>query len=270
MIPTQPCLPAGQALPPTFPKTARPKAARLRPAPLRRLALTLALALTAAPLAARAEPVQFDLVLRGITAGRLTYDGQVSGKSYAVSGRLQTTGLAALLKRVSYNATAKGSVSAAGRFTPSAYTEDADTGKRQSKSVMAYRGGVPQVTQYSPARGPREYDLDPAKQGGTVDPLTALFVTLRDVDPGQECGTSLRLFDGRRSSAVTTSNRKEAGKTVTCAGEYRRTGGFSPEDMAEKTRFPFTVTYSPGPNGQMRVTEVSMDTLYGKGRLVRR
>ena len=40
--------------------------------------------------------------------------------------------------------------------------------------------------------------------------------------------------------------------------------------MAEKTRFPFTLTYAPGPGGQMQVQEVTMDTLFGKGRLVRR
>ena len=228
----------------------------------------LCLAAAQAP-AAMAEQVQFDLVLRGITAGRLTYDGAISGSSYAVAGRLQTAGLAALLKQVRYDATAKGSVSGS-RYTPSGYTEKADTGKRQSESVMAYRRGVPQVTDYKPARTVRDYDIDPATQGGTVDPLTALFATLRDVDAGQECATSLKLFDGRRASRLTTSNRKVAGNNVTCVGEYRRVAGFSPEDMSEKVSFPFTLTYSPAADGKMRVTEVSMDTIYGKGRLVRR
>ncbi len=233
-------------------------------------AAVLAAAWAAAPGLARAESVQFDLVLRGLTAGRLIYDGRVSGNTYSVAGRLQTSGLAALLKKVRYDATAKGSVSSGGRYTPSAYTEDADTGKRQSQSVMTYRGGVPQVTKYQPARASRDYDLDPTTQGGTVDPLTALFATLRDVAPGKECGTSLKLFDGRRASSVTTSNRKEQGDRVTCSGEYRRVAGFPADDMAEKTRFPFTLTYKPGPDGLMQVTEVSMDTIYGKGRLVRR
>lgn len=218
---------------------------------------------------ARAEQVSFDLVLMGLTAGRLTYDGSINGGSYAVSGRLQTTGLAALLKQVRYDATAKGRV-AKGVFTPEAYTEDANTGKRQSRSVMGYRRGVPQVTEYQPARAPRSTDVDPATQGGTVDPLTALFATLADVAPGQECRTKLRLFDGRRASQLTTGGRKQSGDTVTCTGEYRRVAGFSADEMADRVSFPFTLTYSPQANGTMRVTEVAMQTIYGRGWLVRR
>ena len=218
---------------------------------------------------ARAEQVTFDLVLMGLTAGQLTYDGSVTGGDYAVSGRLKTTGLAALLKQVRYDATARGRLSG-GTFTPSAYTEDANTGKRQSRSVMKYRRGVPQVTEYQPARKPRSYDVDPATQGGTVDPLTALFATLADVAPGKECQVRLRLFDGRRASQLTTGGRKQAGGKVTCTGEYRRVAGFSPDEMAERVSFPFTLTYAPQANGTMRVTEVAMQTIYGRGRLVRR
>ena len=72
-----------------------------------------------------------------------------------------------------------------------------------------------------------------------MDPLTAMFATLRDVAPGQECQVSLKMFDGRRATRLTLGGRQAAGDKVTCAGEYRRVAGFSPEDMAEKTRFPF-------------------------------
>jgi hypothetical protein len=106
--------------------------------------------------------------------------------------------------------------------------------------------------------------------GGTVDPLTALYATLRDVDKGTECQVSLKMFDGRRHSQITTSERQEAGEQVVCQGEYRRLAGFSAEDLAEKTRFPFSLIYSPTDDGRMRVTEVTMDSLFGKARLTRR
>lgn len=217
---------------------------------------------------ALAEDGKFDLVLKGITAGSLTFSGDVDGGSYAVKGRLKTGGLAALLKKVRYDATASGSYSD-GRFRPASYSESADTGKRQSESLMSWKGNVPQVRSYDPPRQPRDWDVDPATQAGAVDPLTAMFATLRDVEPGQECKISLRMFDGRRATQIATSAPKAAGETVVCSGEYRRLAGFSPEDMAEKTRFPFTLTYAPNGAGKMRVTEVAMDTLFGKARLVR-
>ncbi len=231
------------------------------------LGLAAAIALGAA-VPAMAEQAQFGLVLKGFTAGTLAFNGKVEGGSYAVSGVLKTTGLAAFLKKVRYEASASGRVSGA-RFSPSKYSEHADTGKRQSDSVLSYKAGVPTLQSSKAARKAEEWDISATTQKGTVDPLTALFATLSDVDAGQECKVSLKMFDGRRASQIATATPQKSGDKVVCAGEYRRVAGYSPEDMAEKTRFPFTLTYAPVEGGKMRVVEVSMDSLYGKARLVR-
>lgn len=232
--------------------------------PLRTLALGLMLASPAA-----AETAKFDLVLAGITAGSFSYDADIDDKTYSVTGRLKTSGMAAMLRKVSYTAAASGSVRGK-TLQASRYDERADTGKRQSEVSMVWKAGVPQVVSYAPARKPRAWDIDAAAQTGTVDPLSAMLAVLRDVPAGQECGVRVAMFDGRRATEVSTGAPKTAGDRVICAGEYRRVAGFSPDDMAEKTRFPFTLTYAPGPGGQMQVQEVTMDTLFGKGRLVRR
>ncbi len=215
------------------------------------------------------DQATFDLVLKGITAGTLTFSATQSGKGYGVQGKLQSSGLAALIRKVRYDAKVKGSVSK-GRYSPSSYSEKADTGKRQSESVMAYKGGVPQVVSYNPPRDPGPNDVDAATMGGSVDPLTALYATLRDVAPGQECQVSVKMFDGKRSSQITVGKPKADGDGVVCTGEYRRLKGFTADEMADKVRFPFTLTYAPVEGGKMRVVEVSMDSLYGKARLTRR
>lgn len=218
----------------------------------------------------RAEEAQFDLVLRGITAGSLSWSGAGDpGGDYAVRGVLKTSGFAALLKKVRYDATAKGRIAADGTYSATRYAEDADTGKRQSQSVMIWEQGVPRIESYKPERKAKPWDVDPTSQKGTVDPLTAMYAVLRDVAPGKECNRDLAMFDGRRSSKLLLGAPKAEGSQVVCAGEYRRVAGFSPDDMAEKTSFPFTLTYAPGADGKMRVVEVAMDTLYGKARLVR-
>lgn len=230
-------------------------------------AAVMALALSGV---ARAEEAQFDFVLRGIKAGSLAWAGEgEAGGNYVVRAQLKSGGLAALIRTVRYDATARGVITDKGTYVATTYTEDADTGKRQSKSSMSWVKGVPTVRSYQPAREPRPYDVDPATQAGTVDPLTAMFATLRDVAPGQECGVNLKMFDGRRATAIVLGAPKADGANVVCAGEYRRIGGFPPDDMAERTRFPFTLTYAPA-GDRMQVVEVAMDTLYGKARLVRR
>lgn len=220
--------------------------------------------------AGQKDSAVFDLTLRGIRAGTLSVSGAIEGRSYSASGVLKTGGVVALLKKVRYDARVSGTV-ANGRFVPSRYAEDADTGKRQSQSVMDYKAGVPQVKIYNPPKPPRPDDIDPATQGGTVDPLTAAYAALRDVAPQDACNLQLVMFDGRRRSQVVLANpRPTPDGGLSCVGEYRRLEGFSAEEMAEKSRFPFTMTYAPLADGRLRVTEIAMDTIYGKGRLTRR
>ncbi len=87
---------------------------------------------------------------------------------------------------------------------------------------------------------------------------------------GQECDLALKLFDGKRSSRLTLGAPQAVDGGVACPGEYRRVAGFSAEDMAERSRFPFTVYLEPAGDGMMRVREVVMETLYGNARLKRR
>jgi hypothetical protein len=231
--------------------------------------LIMLLVLSVAP--ARADdPVVFDFSVRGIRAGTLSFSGQASNGGYAVTGRLESAGLVNLVRRIRYDGRAEGSLRD-GRFTPRRYKERADTGRRQSEAVMEYRRGVPQVKVYNPPRAPgSDSGLDPAKQGGTVDPLTAMFATLRDVPQGQECNRVLTLFDGKRRSRLSLGAPQPADGGIACTGEYRRLDGFSGKDMAEGTRFPFSMRLAPAPNGLMQVTEVTMESIYGNARLKRR
>jgi hypothetical protein len=237
------------------------------------LAAMTALVALSPPSHAQQGPVvdqhTFDITLRGLQAATLSIAGEQSGNAYSVSGKLESKGLAAMIRKVRFDATVQGRAKG-GRYTPAAYSEQTNTGKRKSASQMEYRKGVPQVKALSPPRDPEPNDLNPAQQGGTVDPLTALYATLRDVDAGQECKVALQMFDGRRRSQIALSGRKAEGDNVTCRGEYRRVAGFSAEDMAEKTRFPFVLTYAPIEQGRMRAVKVTTETLYGTATLTRR
>lgn len=247
------------------------------PAPALATLRTAALALAAAlalipqhPAAATAEPAVFEVTLRGLPAATLRLDGTETQGRYSVTGRLESRGLAAMVRRVRFDAQVEGRIAADGRLRPARFAEQTDTGRRSSEAVIEYARGVPRVTRALPERPARDWDVNPATQGGTVDPLTALWAALRDVEAGQECNLALRMFDGRRSTTLRLAAPERTADRVTCAGEYRRVAGFSPEDMAERTRFPFRLTYAPGADGRMQVIEVTMETLYGRARMARR
>lgn len=234
--------------------------------------LALAAACLLAPAAAgadRTDSARFDLVMLGLRAGTLTFQAAEADGRYTVTGRMESGGVVAVVRKVRYDGRAEGTV--AGRaLAPLRYEEAADTGRRQSESVMEWTGGVPRVVHYAPERAPKAFDLDPATQGGTIDPLTAMYATLRDVPAAEACNLNLDLFDGRRRSRVTLGPPTPRDGALLCAGEYRRVAGFPPRDMEEKTRFPFTLRLEPAEGGLMRVVRVEMDTIYGSARLIRR
>ena len=241
------------------------------PLPVRTaLAAALLMALPLAPAMAQQVSSTFDLRIRGIPAATLSMTGQETAGSYSVAGRLQSAGLVGLFRTMRYDAQVQGTRNG-GRYTPSRYTEDADTGKRKSRSVMRYQGGTPQVVEDDPPeRDRRGNSVDPATQGGTIDPLTAIWIGLRPTPAAEVCKYDGFMFDGKRRSRVTLSNPRAEGDAILCTGRYERVAGFSDREMAEKTVFNFTMTYTPAGQGVMQVSQISMDTLYGAAVLTRR
>lgn len=205
----------------------------------------------------------FSVAIRGITAGTLTVKGSETGGSYQTTGVLQSGGLVGLVKSLKYTAKARGAVRG-NRFSPSRYDENADTGKRKSKTTMTYSGGVPKVVAGSTG------DLKPSSQKGTVDPQTAIYAAFRDVDEADVCKLNVQMFDGKRRSQVQLRSPRAEGAMIKCDGEYRRLKGFSAEDMAEKTRFPFNLFYAKTADGRYRVEKVVTQTLYGNATMTRR
>lgn len=232
--------------------------------------LTFAL-LLAAPLA-HAEPVtdrhSYAITLAGIRAATLTLSGTEEAGRYRVEGNLESNGLAAIVRRVRYLAQASGSV-ADRRYLPARYTELFDTPRRQSEAVLTYDKGVPRIVSVKPLPSPDSEALDPAAQGSTVDPMTALYAVLRDTPRGQACHLTLQIFDGRRRSEVTLANPSPQGETLRCTGEYRRIAGFTEKEMRERTRFPFTATLAPIEGDRLRVVEVRVETIFGRATLRR-
>lgn len=233
-------------------------------------ALALILALVAPPAFAETrQQVQFDFEVRGLTVAVLRWSAVETASSYAVTGTIQSTGLAGAIRKMRYDATVRGSVTSRG-FAPQRYEQTGGSGKRVTEEVVVWRSGLPVIERQSPPREARDTDADPTKQRGTVDTLTALYATLRDVAPGQECRSSVIIYDGRYRMQLRLSRPQAVEGGVRCNGEYIRLAGFSPEDMAERTTFPFTLTYQGQAEGKMRVVDVTMDSTFGRARLVRK
>lgn len=232
--------------------------------------LVTALALPApAGATERREQATFDLELRGIRAGSISFSGASNAVAYSAALRLQSTGLVNLVRRLRYDGQVQGRI-VDGRLQPTRYQEALENGDRESATELEFAGRTPVVTARTPPRDPRPYDIEPGEQAGAVDILTAVFAVFRDAPRAELCNHDLSMYDGRRRTQIVVSAPVDAGNRVTCAGEYRRVAGFPPSEMAEQTRYPFTLVYGPGPDGLMRLTEVQLESTQGRGRLIRR
>lgn len=240
----------------------------MRPAPALAAALMLALALPSSAQEVR-QDARFALEIRGLGVGELVFAGVETPGAYAVSGTVRTTGLAGMLRKMHYDAKVRGSRNSP-RFVPARYEQSGGSGGKYSEEVVVWSGGMPRIERQEPPKPARDRDADPAAQRGTVDTLTALYATLRDVAPEEACKADLAMYDGRYRMRLRVFEPKAVAGGLTCEGQYIRVAGFTAEEMAERTTFPFTLHYAALPDGRLQVRRVTMDSLYGSARLVRR
>lgn len=206
----------------------------------------------------------FNVYLRGIKAGQLKYAYSESGSNYSASGIIQSTGIVGALAKYKFTANSSGTISN-GTYSPRTYTEDSDTGRRQSEKTMSYVNGIPKVQE---RKLPKPFWADPAKQKGTLDPMTAIAMVLNDKTAETVCKEKLNIFDGARLVQITLSNAKTSGSNVTCQGMYKRVDGFSKREIGEGSKFPFTLTYKKA-GGKFQVSNFEMSTLRGRAKFVR-
>ncbi len=214
-------------------------------------------------------PVTFDLSIRGIRVGAVTMTVNEGDGRYSVLGAARNLGLTRVIRRFSYQGEARGRVSGV-KFSPDRYEEVADTGKRQSEVLLNYQNGVPKVARYTSPRQAGEDSPAPETQGGTVDPLTAIYGMLRDVPIADACKGNFDIFDGARRSRIRMKLAASSSGVPKCTGFYERMLGFLPEEVARHKRFDFTVTYSVAGNGRLQVENLSFASIYGKAAIDRR
>ena len=71
-----------------------------------------------------ADRHSFSVSLHGLRAATLSFTGAQSGNAYNVTGKLESKGLAAMVRKVRYDANVRGRTKG-GKYRPSAYSEKA-------------------------------------------------------------------------------------------------------------------------------------------------
>ncbi|MGV6846911.1 MAG: DUF3108 domain-containing protein [Marinibacterium sp.] len=233
-------------------------------------AILTALALAPGPSAAaeirtRAE---FRMKILGTPVADMRMDGTTTATRYSVTGTLTTTGLVSALIDVRYSGTASGRRTGTS-FRPGSYTETVTEGRETRSGALMFRGGVPHPRGFKAEE--RGADALPIRdQHDTVDPLTAIFMVLRDQSADEVCRLDQHVFDGERRTRITFTKARDVPGGLTCTGTYRRIAGY-PHDRTSKRRkvVPMVVQYRLA-DGLYRATEVRMISDFGAAVLRRK
>lgn len=220
-----------------------------------------------APVQAADTDALFDVQAWGVKIGEFRISGQDRASSYTVNSKFETIGIVKQLGRIWFTMSARGQKSG-GSFTPTQYTERVQTGRRKSSAQIDYTSGIPLLTGGKLGTEDAEV-LDAAAQTDTVDPLTAMFVALRDQPRSGLCKLNQPIFDGARRTIAFMTGRKNDGDKVICTGQFRRLGGYSAKQLRQGRDSSFELTYVPA-GFVMRVQEARVTSSRGTAVLTRR
>lgn len=219
--------------------------------------------------AGAAQPVQdtgrFDVFFAGLKAGELHYAITKEAGQYTATGRVKPSGLVAAFADFALRAEVTGAVQGA-TLSPERYA--ATTGKEGARKerVIDWSGDLPTVES---SEAPDDHWADPALQGDALDPLTALWLLLRDRSDEDLCTLDLSYFDGERRVRLVTEAAHPVEQGMACSGSYIRQGGFSEKALEEGRSFGFTLIYRPE-DTLWELARIEVDTRRGPALLIRR
>jgi len=215
--------------------------------------------------AADQSSMRFDVRLLGLRAGMVEIAANVTKTAYAARSRFQTAGVVGTLRSLRADISVQGKVTQ-GHLRPYDYAEAIDDGSRVTDVRVRFAPGAPRLI--SGDTGSSAPAADTSRLGGAIDPLTLLYVALRDQPRDGLCQFRADVYDGHRHAVITLDRPRPEGETVVCNGAYRRVAGYSDSERASRD-VAIAVTYAPA-GGLMRAERVAFDTRLGPAVMDRR
>ncbi|MDO6483189.1 DUF3108 domain-containing protein [Shimia thalassica] len=201
----------------------------------------------------------------GLKVGELRVAMTESGGTFSGVGKFQTTGLVGVVASIHFDAASKGRI-VGQSYVPATYDGHINTGKRVSETSLAFKNGIPH--EISGKQDPA-VPISDAMLKGAIDPMTLMWLTLRDQPDAPECSQDEKQFDGTRLARLHLTRKTTDGDKITCSGSYDRLGGYSAEELAEMSTSPASVTYQMQ-DGIWRSVGVKLRSRHGPATLVRR
>ena len=204
----------------------------------------------------------YDFYLGGIKAGEVSINTRVKGKKYRAKSVMKTAGIVGMLYKASFEAQTNGVVTKKG-YRPKRFVADGRMSSKQQRVDMRFAKNAPRKVKAVPAFDPRPWQIDPRKQTGTVDPITATISSLAPMQKDQICNRSVQIFDGRKRFAVDLGKPVAEGDRIKCPAVFRRIAGYKPKMLKKRAEFPFNIWYEERSDGLAHVVRAAGDSVFG-------
>ena len=204
----------------------------------------------------------YDLYLGGIKAGELLIDAQYLGNRYLATSVMRTAGIVGVLYKASFEAKTEGLRTANG-LEPMRFAADSRMRKKHQAVQMLYQDRAPQTVTAQPDFVPKPWQIDPAAQTDTLDPISAALTALSPMRTDRICNRSVDVFDGRRRYAIDLGAPVQDGARIRCPANYRRIAGFKPKMMKKRPNFPFNIWFVERDDGTAQVIRAAGESMFG-------
>lgn len=231
-----------------------------------RSVLCFLICLLGSPLTAQEITTQlYDVQLIGAKIGEISISGTRQNDRYTARSHFTTTGVVGMLKRLHANLSVNGRITEGAPF-PDDYAEAIDNGRRVTNVKVRFGGNAPKLV--SGETGSSAAPADTSALLDALDPLTALYILLRDQPAGTLCTFRSNIFDGHRHARIALDTPDRTGEKIACSGDYRRIAGYSSSEK-KRDRIPITIEYEPA-GAVMRASRIQVNTRFGRAVMLRR
>jgi len=239
---------------PSMPPVARPAA----------LALLLAL-----PAAAGAQSIDatFDLFVSGIKAGEMTITSELAGDRYTAATDMSSAGFVGVFADFYFQGTSSGRVDGDGGVVPQQFVARSKSNRAERETRIDWQDGTPVAVSVEP---PRETAPDPASQSGTLDPVSAGYLLMRDAAREDLCDKVVEVFDGSRRSRLTLDEPRSEDGEIVCEGLFARLEGEAHAMSSPDREYAFSLVYRENGDGMAKFLRIESPTRFGKAVIKRR
>ncbi|MEM9062650.1 MAG: DUF3108 domain-containing protein [Pseudomonadota bacterium] len=204
----------------------------------------------------------YDFYLGGIKAGEVSIDADFHEDHYEARSVLRTAGIVGLVYKASFEAETFGALTENG-LSPRRFAADSRMRSKKQRVEMIYTNDAPATVNAEPAFVEKSYQIDPAAQTGTLDPISAAISALAPMPRERICNRSVQVFDGRRRYAIDLGEPVVDGKRTRCSALYRRIAGFKPKMMKKRPEFPFRIWFEDRPDGRAHIVRAAGESMFG-------